>query len=219
MVLTRNQAKAFYDHFGSKQDSQSFYEDKALDELIAHADFAHAHTLFELGCGTGRFALRLLTSQLPADASYVGMDLSDTMIAIAQQRLAPYAPRAQVVHSAGDMQFPLSDQSVDRVIVTYVFDLLSDADIQQAINEARRVLMPGGKLCLVSLSQGISLTSRLVCRLWSGLFRLQAPLVGGCRPIRLLPCFESTQWSVDYQQVLTQFGVPSEVLIATPRYS
>jgi ubiquinone/menaquinone biosynthesis C-methylase UbiE len=219
MVLNRTQAKTFYDRFGSKQDSQSLYEDKALDELIAHADFAQAHALFELGCGTGRFALRLLTSQLPADASYVGMDLSDTMIAIAQQRLAAYAPRAQVIHSAGDMQFPLRDQSVDRVIVTYVFDLLSAADIQQAVNEARRVLVPGGKLCLVSLSQGINLASRLVCRLWSGLFRLHAPLVGGCRPLRLLPFMEPSKWSIDYRHVLTQFGVPSEVLIATPRHT
>lgn len=216
MVLTRTQAKKFYDRFGAKQDGQSFYEDQALDELIAHADFAHAHKLFELGCGTGRFALRLLTSQLPPDATYLGMDLSDTMIALAQQRLAPYAERASVVHSDGEMQFPLSDQSVDRVIVTYVFDLLSEADIQQAIREARRVLLPGGKLCLVSLAQGVNFASHLVCRLWSGLFRLHAPLVGGCRPIRLGSFLESSQWSVDYQHVLTQFGVPSEVLIATP---
>jgi ubiquinone/menaquinone biosynthesis C-methylase UbiE len=219
MTLTRTQAKTFYDRFGSKQDSQSFYEDKALDELIAHADFAHAHKLFELGCGTGRFALRLLTSQLPSDATYLGMDLSDTMIALARQRLVPYASRASVVLSNGDMQFPLRDQSVDRVIATYVFDLLSDADMQQAIREVRRVLLPGGKLCLVSLSQGVNFASRLVCRLWSGVFRLHAPLVGGCRPIRLLPFLDSMQWSVNYHHVLTQFGVPSEVLIATPRLS
>jgi len=219
MTLTRTQAKTFYDRFGSKQDSQSFYEDKALDELIAHADFAHAHKLFELGCGTGRFALRLLTSQLPSDATYLGMDLSDTMIALARQRLVPYASRASVVLSNGDMQFPLRDQSVDRVIATYVFDLLSDADMQQAIREVRRVLLPGGKLCLVSLSQGVNFASRLICRLWSGVFRLHAPLVGGCRPIRLLPFLDSMQWSVNYHHVLTQFGVPSEVLIATPRLS
>lgn len=219
MTLTRTQAKTFYDRFGSKQDSQSFYEDKALDELIAHTDLAHAHKLFELGCGTGRFALRLLASQLPSDATYLGMDLSDTMIALAQQRLAPYASRVKLVLSDGDMHFPLSDRSVDRVIATYVFDLLSDADMQHAIREARRVLVPGGKLCLISLSQGVNFASRLVCRMWSGLFRLHAPLVGGCRPIRLLPFLDSAQWSVDYHEVITQFGVPSEVLIATPKLS
>lgn len=217
MVLSHAQAKRFYDRFGSKQDAQGFYEDKAIDELIAHADFEHAHALFELGCGTGRLALRLLNSQLPADASYLGMDLSDTMIALARQRLTPYINRVSVVQSSGNMQFPLSDESVDRVISTYVFDLLSAADVNQAIAEARRVLRPKGKLCLVSLSHGVNLLSQFVCRLWSGLFHLHAPLVGGCRPIQLLPYFDSRLWSVSYHHVKTQYGVPSEILIATPR--
>ena len=216
MTLSHSQAKRFYDRFGSKQDKQSFYEDKALDELIAHADFAQAHNVFELGCGTGRFALRLLNTQLPADANYLGIDLSDTMIALAQRRLTPYAERASVIHSSGELHFPLEDQSVDRVIATYVFDLLSDTDIRQAIAESRRVLTPTGKICLASLSTGVSVASRFVCRVWSGLFRWNASLVGGCRPICLLDYFDPAYWSVNHHHVLTQFGVPSEILIATP---
>jgi ubiquinone/menaquinone biosynthesis C-methylase UbiE len=216
MVLTRSQAKAFYDRFGSKQDSQGFYEDKALDELIAHAEFAKAHTIFELGCGTGRFAERLLSTLLPKDAHYTGMDLSDTMIALARQRLAAYTERIKLIQSNGEMQLPLADRSVDRVIATYVFDLLSASDIAQVVAEARRVLVPNGKLCLVSLSQGVNVVSHLVCRLWSSVFRLHAPLVGGCRPIELLPYFDPAQWTVTYHHVQTQFGVPSEILIASP---
>ena len=44
MTLSHSQAKRFYDRFGSKQDKQSFYEDKALDELIAHALIEYAIT-------------------------------------------------------------------------------------------------------------------------------------------------------------------------------
>ena len=216
MTLSHAQAKSFYDRFGSKQDSQGFYEDRALDAMIAQADFAHAHRVFELGCGTGRLAQRLLNSSLPDDASYVGLDLSDTMIALSRARLADYTDRITLMRSDGDMRFPLEDHGVDRVIAAYVLDLLSEADIRQAVHEARRVLRPGGKLCLVSLSHGINVTSRLVCRIWSGLFRLHAPLVGGCRPVRLLPYFDLTQWTLDYHQVLTQYGVPSEILVASP---
>jgi len=215
--LSHAQAKHFYDQFGSKQDHQGFYEDKALAELIAHANFKQAHHVFELGCGTGRFALRLLNSHLPADARYTGMDLSDTMHALASQRLLPYAGRAEVILSSGDMHFPVSDQSVDRVIATYVFDLLSDADIRAAIAESRRVLLPDGRICLASLSRGISPVSRLICRVWSGVFRWKASLVGGCRPIQLKSYFDPDLWSLDYHHVLTQFGVPSEILIASPR--
>lgn len=65
MVLTRSQARRFYDHFGAKQDSQAFYEDAALDDLMRHADCAQAQSVFEFGCGTGRFAAQLLTKHLP----------------------------------------------------------------------------------------------------------------------------------------------------------
>jgi len=215
-VLSHAQAKHFYDRFGSKQDSQGFYEDRALAELVAHADLGQAHAVFELGIGTGRFARRLLAEHLPADARYIGMDISDTMLALARQSLVAYAGRMELILSQGDMRFPLADQSVDRVIATYVLDLLSATDIQQALAESRRVLKPGGQICLASLSQGVTLASRVVCRVWSSVFRWNAAWVGGCRPIQLRPYFDPAQWSLDYHQVRTQFAVPSEILIATP---
>ena len=215
MVLTREQAKAFYDRFGKKQDSQGFYEDSALDDLIAHGAFEQAGSVFELGCGTGRFASCLLSKHLSPSASYLGIDLSKTMIDIASQRISAYAERAKVVQSDGSMFFPLPDHSVDRVVSAYVLDLLSESDMRQAVSEASRVLKPDGKLCLVSLTHGVTLMSRIVCALWSQLFRLHAPLVGGCRPIRLDPLFDRDGWSINYRNVVTQFGVPSEVLIAS----
>jgi ubiquinone/menaquinone biosynthesis C-methylase UbiE len=217
MVLTRSQARTFYDRFGKKQDSQAFYEDAALDDLIAHAAFEQVEKVFEFGCGTGRFASRLLTKHLSPSASYFGIDFSRTMIAIAEQRVLPYAERAQVSQSDGSMRFPLPDHSVDRVVSTYVLDLLSEADIRQAISEARRVLKPSGKLCLVSLTQAVTLISRIFIALWSALFRLRPSLIGGCRPILLHSFFDQQSWSVDYRNVVTRFSVPSEVLIASPK--
>jgi ubiquinone/menaquinone biosynthesis C-methylase UbiE len=216
MVLRRSQAQKFYDHFGKKQDAQAFYEDAALDVLIAHGAFEQAEKVFEFGCGTGRFASRLLTKHLSPTASYLGIDLSRTMINLAEQRISPCVGRAKVAQSDGSMHFPVPDHSVDRVVSTYVFDLLSEEDIGMAISEAGRVLMPGGKLCLVSLSNGVTFASRAVCTLWSAAFRLHATLVGGCRPIRLDSYFDQRSWHIEFHEVVTRFGVPSEILIASP---
>lgn len=216
MTLTRSQAKTYYDRFGIKQDTQAFYEDAALDILIAHAAFDKAKALFELGCGTGRFALRLLTSCLSPSATYSGTDLSETMVSIAQQRLLPYSERASVTRTDGTIHFPLADHSVDRVISTYVLDLLSETDIRNAITEAHRVLTADGKLCLVSLTNGINAPSRIVSSLWQKVFNLRASLVGGCRPVQLVTYLDENIWSVDYHKVITQFAVPSEILIASP---
>jgi ubiquinone/menaquinone biosynthesis C-methylase UbiE len=217
MVLTPSQARAFYDRFGKKQDWQFFYEDRAIDDLVAHAAFERAQSLFELGPGTGRLAERLLSEHLPASASYLGMDISGTMVGLATRRLSRYADRAKVIQSDGTMRFPLADRCVDRVVSTYVLDLLGEPDIRAFMAEAHRVLTPGGKLCLVSLTRGASAGSRLVIALWSAAFRLTASLVGGCRPIQLDSFLEPEGWSIAYRHVSAPLGVPSEALIATPR--
>ncbi len=217
MVLTHDQARTFYDRFGKKQDAQAFYEDAALDDMIAHSGFEEAENVFELGCGTGRFAKRLLETHLPDPASYFGVDISRTMVDIAEKRISAYSGRANVAQSDGSMHFPVPDQSMDRVVSTYVFDLLSFRDTMNAINESGRVLIPGGKLCLVSLTHGTTLVSRIACNLWTASFRINPRLVGGCRPIQLEPYFNPEMWSIAYSNVVTQFGVPSEVVIATRR--
>ncbi len=214
MVLSRAAARAYYDWFGKKQDSQRFYEDPALDRLVAHADFEHAERIFELGCGTGRFAARLFSAHLPSSASYVGVDISSTMTRLASERLAPVGSRAEVAQTDGSPQIPLPDGSVDRVVSAFVFDLLSDSDIQQAIREAQRVLRPGGKLCLVSLCEGVTRLSRLFVGLWTILYRVHAPLVGGCRPIHLESYLDRSRWKVEHRHVVVSFGVPMEVIIA-----
>jgi SAM-dependent methyltransferase len=68
-TLSPARAKAFYDRFGRKQDAQAFYEDAALDDLVSHASFGTARTVFELGCGTGRLAVTLLRERLPEAAA------------------------------------------------------------------------------------------------------------------------------------------------------
>ena len=219
LVLTPSEARAFYDRFGKKQDAQSFYENPALDDLIAHARFAEAARVLEFGCGTGRLAARLLAECLPDSATYIGFDISPTMVNLATQRLAPYAERAQVFQSDGTTNLPLADNSVDRVIATYVLDLLSDTDIGEVLREAHRVLIVGGKVCLVSLTTGTTFPSRVVAFVWTAIFRLRASLVGGCRPIRLRRALSPSCWELEHGRVLSAFGVASEVLVATARDS
>lgn len=216
-TLTPSEARAFYDRFGKKQDTQAFYENPALDDLIAHANFRDAQNVFEFGCGTGKFASRLLEKHLSSSARYLGCDVSATMVNLAKQRLAPYAERAKVVRSDGSIRFPLSDRSVDHVISNYVLDLLSEEDILLVFAEAHRVLTLEGKFCLVSLTKGVTFFSRIVTFIWIELFRIRPTLVGGCRPILLESYLDKESWRLEYQTVLTPFGVPSEVLVLTKK--
>lgn len=219
MVLPYSRVRHFYDRFGKKQDSQAFYEDAALDELVKHAGFEQATSVFEFGCGTGRFAHRLLGDLLPSEAHYLGVDISSTMLNLARERLSTFTGRVDLIESLGPIQFPLDDNSVDRVVSTYVLDLLSTWDIHRFLDEARRVLVPGGKLALISLTPGFNLRTRILISIWCGLYWLRPSLVGGCRPIRLAPSLDDSHWRIDYNQKVVRYCVPTEVLVATPKES
>jgi len=212
-VLGPADVRAYYDRFGAKQDSQGFYEEPALAELVRYAEFGGAARVFEFGCGTGRFAARLLADHLPAEATYLGCDLSPIMVGLAKRRLAAFGERARVEPAEGRVRFPLDDDSVDRVVATYVLDLLEEADIARFFAESHRVLLPGGRLAVASLTRGVNVASRVVAALWAGLFRLRPALVGGCRPIEPAAFVDPSAWRIVHRGIVTPFAVPSEVLV------
>lgn len=216
-VLSRDQAIAFYDRFGSRQDSQAFYEDAASARLLEHGDFAQARSVLEFGCGTGRLALRFLTQELPGQARYRGLDLSRSMVGLALARLAPFRERASVQQSDGSVRLPVPEQSCDRVVSTYVTDLLSEADSVTLLEEAHRVLKPDGRLCLAGITHGTGVVTRLVSWAWSRIHALRPAWLGGCRPTTLLPLLTPLRWTIAHSEVVAAWGVSSEVIVAIPR--
>ncbi len=214
-VLSSQQAQAFYDWMGAKQDWQAFYEAPATRDLIAHAFFETAQAVFEFGCGTGAFAELVLAHHLPPQATYLAVDSSATMVRLAQSRLARFGARVVVRQTDGALLFAEGSGSFDRFVSNYVLDLLSASDIAQLLTEANRLLVVGGRLCLVSLTRGSTRLSRLVTWSWTRLHALDPRLVGGCRPLELRDCLPGTGFHPDYTQVVTHFGVPSEVVVAS----
>lgn len=217
--LTHQQAKAFYDRLGSKQDLQAFYEVSATNNLIAHAAFERAQSVFECGCGTGAFAERVLSRHLPPQARYVAVDSSSTMVALARTRLARFGDRVAVRQTDGSLQFDEVPGPFERFVSNYVLDLLSLSDMAQLLAEAYRLLVADGRLCLVSLTRGSTPLANLVTWTWTRIHALEPRLVGGCRPMELRDCLPHTRWHVDYAQVMTRFGVSSEVVVASKQSS
>jgi ubiquinone/menaquinone biosynthesis C-methylase UbiE len=213
-TLDPQAVRRFYDRFGSKQDAQAFYENPGLELLVREGAFGEARRVLEFGSGTGRFAERLLTRELPPDARYQGVDLSSTMIGLATQRLARFAERASVTLTEGDVHFPFSDHSFDRVVATYVLDILGEDRIRELLREAHRLLSPGGLLCTLALTRGCSVPSRLLSGAWSGLYAMSPGLVGGCRPIAVADHLDGSLWRPRYRSVVVAWAVPSEVLVA-----
>ena len=216
-VLTAEQVRRVYDRIGRAQDWQRVYEDAATADLVAHAGFDTADAVVELGCGTGRFAAELLARHLRAEATYAAVELSPRMVALASDRLWRWRDRATVSLVDGHATIPARDGAADRFVADYVFDLLGPEETRSKLAEARRVLAPGGLLCVAGLTNGEHGVARNVSRAWRGIWARWPALVGGCRPVRLVDALDPAAWEINHHRVVAAWGIASEVVIATRR--
>lgn len=102
------------------------------------------------------------------------------------------------------------------MVSNYVLDLLPAAEVAAFVSDARRVLAPGGLLCVTGLTPGRTPVSRLVSRLWGALHAVAPRRVGGCRPLRVADLLPAGQWEVVHRDVVAAWGIASEVLVAQP---
>ncbi len=227
--LSPTQARGVYDRIGRTQDWQAFYEDPPVMLMLAESRIEEAMSIFELGCGTGRLAEELLR-RLGPSAAYRGVDISPVMVELARRKLARWPERTQVVLSPpdgslagpeGSLAGPegsvaMPDGSVDRFISTYVFDLLAQDQARAVLAGAARMLTPDGLLCLTALAPGIGRIERVVSHIWSGIWRLKPSLVGGCRPISIVPLL-ADGWEIRHHSFVQSYCLVSEVVVASPR--
>ncbi len=214
-TLTPEQARRHYERNAHRQDAQGWYEDAALERLISLGDFGDATAILEAGCGTGRLAERLLRDHIPVHATYIGVDISNAMLARAGTRLKQYAPRVKL--RPGDVTLGLTspDESTDRIIATYLFDLLSLAHSRNLLTHMHRVLRPGGLICIAGLTrEAQEADMNIFSQLWALIQRVWPSLVGGCRPVRMLPLLGEGKWQIVAHETVAPRGLASEILIA-----
>ena len=116
----------------------SFGRDRGWKKrLIDAAGIASDDRVLDLACGTGD----ILFAAAPHARFAVGLDLTLRMLQLAAAK--PARPRAPLV--AGDM-LALPFAGARFSVVTVGYGLRNVPDIEQAIDEIRRVLAPGGRL-------------------------------------------------------------------------
>jgi ubiquinone/menaquinone biosynthesis C-methylase UbiE len=115
----------------------------ALQALLPQGPIAN---LLDIGTGTGRL-LELLAPRVQAG---LGIDASRAMLALARARLS----RPGLTHCTtrlGDMyRLPLADRGFDVVVLQMVLHHAEDPDA--ALEEAARVVRPGGRLVVVDFA-------------------------------------------------------------------
>lgn len=109
----------------------------------------------EIGFGPGR-TLGLLAG---AGAEVIGIEVSQTMVAIAARNNANFIAAGIVsLHRGDGTTLPVADHSLDRVLSVHNFYFWPDP--RASLSDIARALRPGGRLVLTSISDDQPLAAR-----------------------------------------------------------
>ncbi len=111
-----------------------------LDRVAAHAPGAAVDTIVDLGAGTGRYSQALAER---FDAVVFAVEPSRKMRAELSRKCTD--ARVRILAGTGEA-LPLVDGATDLVFLSMVFHHL--AQPERVARECRRVLRPGGRVCL-----------------------------------------------------------------------
>jgi ubiquinone/menaquinone biosynthesis C-methylase UbiE len=111
-------------------------------------------TIADIGCGTGRHALRLAQR----GAKVTALDFSSKMLNKAREKLASLTPGSPQIHFVEhdlSHRLPLSDRSFDRVLCSLVMDHI--ADLPGLFAELGRVCRPDGFVVISTMHPALML--------------------------------------------------------------
>lgn len=207
--LTQAEIPGLYDGLAPVYDGWAFFtESKARKCAIELSGLRDGETVLEVAVGTGLMFEQIVMRNLRG--KNVGIDLSDGMLQKARERLARCAEDSYQLRKGNALELRVEDESIDLLMNSYMFDLLSSKDTITVLDEFARVLKPGGRVVIVNMTHGRSRASR-VYELISRRFPRR---VGGCRGVELAETLAQhgfEVYSVVYQQ---QCLFPSEIIVA-----
>ena len=170
---------------------------------LAIAKLQPAEVVLDLGSGGGLEVL-LAARQVGAAGFVYGLDMTDAMLETAQRNAEKLGAR-NVSFLKGDIEaIPLPDQAVDVIISNCVINLAPDK--HQVLNDAFRVLRPGGRLAISDIvfdgelhDLPVAETELRTALSWAG-------------------CFAGALTMNQYQALLATAGFSEIELVVTQRY-
>lgn len=132
--------------FGRMLGHVMTFQHKSLTQwAIGHMKVEPRDRILDIGCGSGA-AVSLLVEKAK-EGFVAGVDYSKDMVALATRRNAEAIERGQVVIKHGDaMALPYEDETFDKVSGIETFYFWPDA--MRGLQEAYRVLKPGGEIAI-----------------------------------------------------------------------
>lgn len=194
-----------YDQMSAIYDQRwSQYISNTLNFLKAWAELAPTEKVLDIACGTGEFEQLILTEH--SEQNMVGVDISEKMLAIAQQKLQAYPNVTLSLASAEHL--PFADQSFDVIVSASAFHYFENPAI--ALAEMKRVLKPNGKIMILDWCKDY-----LLCRICDLILKVTDPAHQQCYTQAELHGFLTASGFDITRATKVRFGLVWGMMVAT----
>jgi demethylmenaquinone methyltransferase/2-methoxy-6-polyprenyl-1,4-benzoquinol methylase len=211
VTRSRLEAKASYNKLSRWYDLFARFESKYKEAGLQKLDTKKGEKVLEVGFGTGHCILDLARAVGEGGKVY-GIDISEGMCNIAQSK-AKEASLSQMVslQCADGTHLPFEANSFDAVFMSFALEVFDTPEIPIVLNECRRVLQDGGRICVVAMSKGKRATMMLRLYEW---FHERLPNYVDCRPIYAQKALEQAGFRINDVAHASMWGLPVEIVLA-----
>lgn len=168
-------------------------------------------TVLEIGFGPGH-CLKRIAESVGQTGKVYGVDISSGMLEVTRKRLNKARLMDRVELYCGDAaSLPYGDNTFDAVFMSFTLELFDTPEIPMLLGEVKRVLKPGRRIAVASMSKENG--ESLLLRLYEWAHR-KWPKYVDCRPIYLEQSLRGAGYEIRKKEKVKLFGLPVEIVVA-----
>jgi ubiquinone/menaquinone biosynthesis C-methylase UbiE len=213
--VQRARTRANYDRLSRFYDSLAGSSERACREAgLRILGSQPGERLLEIGPGTGQ-ALTPLAAGVEPGGQVIGLDLSPGMLQVARQRIRRTGSDTHAHLVVGDAtSVPFPGGGFAGIFMAFTLELFAEWEIPLVLGECQRLLQPGGRLAVASLSTAASgAFSRAMLAAYEWAHRA-FPQVIDCRPIPLQAVLAEAGFVVSAVEAFSMWGLPVMAALA-----
>jgi ubiquinone/menaquinone biosynthesis C-methylase UbiE len=209
---TKAQAQRFYDRISRIYGwMTSAFERKHGEKALELLSIQAGETILEIGPGSGH-CFRRIAALVGDRGNCCGVDISAGMLKVTRDNLLKSGAAAKASLCWADaVRLPFQDQSFDAILMVFTLELFDTPEIPQVLQETMRVLKPGARIAVTSLSKEGRATAPMRLYEWA---HQKSPQFADCRPIYAQRSMTACGYITASTRKARMAGMPLETVLA-----
>jgi len=210
---SKEEAKNSYNKMSKWYDLLAEHGEKRFrDAGLQKLNIQEGEKVLEIGFGTGHCILSLARSVGDTGKTY-GLDIAEGMLKITTSRIKKAGLSGKVDLQCGDaLNLPYPEFYFDAVFTSFTLELFDTPEIPIVLEQCKRVLKKGGRICVVAMSAKEE-KQGLMVKLYEWLHE-KFPNYIDCRPIFVRKSLESAHFKIVNATMMSLFGLDVEIVLA-----